>query len=129
MRRGVAAQFARAALLCAEDGSSIFPPKGSEDELWWLTGVKRREGGDEQKADEDGPPSSESEAADEREADEQKKAAELTEDSDPDSPRSDQEPHSQQGVILPVCDDSQSTWTPFGAWAMGASALSHSIGR
>ena len=105
---------------CAEDGSSIFPPEGNECELWWLTDVKRREKGeDEQKADEDGPPSSESEEQDEGGADEQK-AAELTEDSDPDSPRGGSQPQSQ-GLILPVRYDSQSTWTPCRGWATGAS--------
>ena len=114
---------------CAEDGSPIFPPEGDEFELWWLTDVKRREKGeDEQKGDEDGPPSSDSEAADEGEADKEKKAADLTSDSDPDSQRSDHEPNSQQGVILPVRFDSQTTHTPYRAWAAGASASSHSIG-
>ena len=113
---------------CAEDGSSIFPNEGDEFELWWLTDVKRKEKGDEQKGDEDGPPSSESEAADEGEADKEKNAADLTSDSDPDSQRSEQEPHSQQGVILPVRHDSQSTHTPYQAWTPGAGASSHSIG-
>ena len=114
---------------CAEDGSSpIFPPEGDEDELWWLTDVKRKEKGDEQKGDEDGPPSSESEAVDEGEADAQKNAADLTSDSDPDSQRSDHEPHSQQGVVLPVRHDrSQSTHTPSQPGWAGASASSHSI--
>ena len=59
------------------------------------------------------PPSSEDEAADEGETDKQNNAADLTSDSDPDSQRSDHEPHSQQGVILPVRHDgSQSTHTP-----------------
>ena len=107
---------------CAEDGSSIFPPEGNKFELWWLTDVKRREKGeDEQKGDEDGPPSSDSEAAGEGEADKEKKAADLTYDSDPDSQRSDQEPNSQQGVILPVRYDSRSTRTPDMRWAASAS--------
>ena len=51
---------------CAEDGSSpIFPPEGDEFELWWLTDVKRKEKGEDEQGDEDGPP--ESEATDEGE--------------------------------------------------------------
>ena len=113
---------------CAEDGSPIFPPKGDEFELWWLTDVKRKEkSDDEQKGDEDGPP--ESEATDEGEEDKEKNAADLTSDSDPDSSqRSDREPSSQQGVILPVrFDGSQSTYAPWSGWVAGTS--SHSTGR
>ena len=92
--------------------------------------MKRKEKGeDAQKGNSEGPASSESEAADEGEADAQKNAADLTSDSDPDSQRSDHEPHSQQGVILPVRHDrSQSTHTPSQPGWAGASALSHSIG-
>ena len=115
---------------CAEDGSSIFPPEGDEFELWWLTDVKRKEKGADGQGNEDGPPSSESEAADEGEADKEKNAADLTSDSDPDSQRSEnQEPSSQQGVILPVRHDgSQSMHMPYQAWAPGTSASSNSIG-
>ena len=107
----------------AEDGSAIFPPEGSEDELWWLTDVKRKEEDKKSldKADEDGPPSSESDVQDDGADEQQKPADALTSDSDPDSPRSDQEPMSQ-GVILPVRHDSQqqSTHTPQPLWADGA---------
>ena len=105
------------------------PPEGDKFELWWLTDVKRKEKGeDEQKGDEDGPPDSEDEALDEGEADKENNAADLTSDSDPDSQRSDHEPNSQQGVVLPVRHDgSQSTHTPSRpGWA--ASASSHGIG-
>ena len=81
----------------AEDDSLIFPPEGSEEELWWLTDVKRKEA-DVKKPDEDGPPSSESDAQDG--VDEQKDVDALTEDSDPDSPRNDQEPVLQGGAIF-----------------------------
>ena len=112
---------------CAEDGSRIFPEEGSEDELWWLTDVKRKkEEGDKPNADEDGPPSSESDAAQDDEGAEERKAAELTEDSDPDSPRSEPEPQSQ-GVILPVRYDSQSTRVPDMLWAAGAGASTNGI--
>ena len=97
----------------AEDDSPIFPPEGSEEELWWLTDVKRK-AEDEKKPDEDGPPSSESDA--QEGVDEQKAADALTEDSDPDSPRSDQEPLSQGGVILPVRYDVNSTFAPSRGW-------------
>ena len=108
----------------AEDGGPLFPPEGSEDELWWLNDVKRKDG-EKEKADEDGPPDSESDAQDE--GADAKKAAELTEDSDPDSPRSDQETQSQ-GVILPVRYDSRSTRTPDMRWAASARASTNSIG-
>ena len=107
---------------CDEDGGCIFPPETSEDALWWLTDVKRKE----TKGDEDGPPSSDSDAQDDEGA-EERNAAELTEDSDPDSPRSDPEPQSQ-GVILPVRYDSQSTHTPHRGWGADASASAHSLG-
>ena len=88
--------------------------EGSEDEHWWLTDVKKRKEEDEKKPDEDGPPSSESDA--QEGAAEQKQVDALTEDSDPDSPRGDQEPLSQGGVILPVRYDSQSTHTSPRLW-------------
>ena len=114
---------------CVEDGSPIFPLEGDEDKLWWLTDVKRKEKGEDAKADEDGPPSSEDEAVDEGEADKEKNAADLTSDSDPDSQRSDHEPHSQQGVVLPVRHDgSQSTHTPSRPGWVGASASYKNIG-
>ena len=113
---------------CAEAGSCIFPEEGSQEELWWLTDVKKRqEEGDKPNADEDGPPSSESAAAQDDEGAEERKAAKLTEDSDPDSPRSDPEPQSQ-GVILPVRHDSQSTRVPDVMWASGAGASTNSRG-
>ena len=40
----------------AEDGSRIFPAEGSDEEMWWLTDVKRKE----KSGDEDGPPDSDS---------------------------------------------------------------------
>ena len=40
--------------VCAEDGGPIFPLEGDEDKLWWLTDVKRKEKGEDAKADEDG---------------------------------------------------------------------------
>ena len=88
--------------------------EGSEDEHWWLTELKKRREEDEKKPDEDGPPSSESDA--QEGAAEQKQVDALTEDSDPDSPRGDQEPLSQGGVILPVRYDSQRTHTPARLW-------------
>lgn len=100
----------------AEDGGPIFPPEGDHNELWWLTDVKRKEE-DKDKADEDGPVSSEEGVQDEGE--DEQKAASLTEDSDPDSPRSDQEPRSQGGAVLPVRHDSQNTRTPYQGWAAG----------
>ena len=112
--------------LCAEDGSGIFPEEGSEDELWFLTDVKRKQEADKPKGDEDGPPSSDSDAQDDEGA-QGRKAAELTEDSDPDSPRSEPEPQSQ-GVILPVRHDSQNTRTPDMMWAAGAGASANSMG-
>ena len=91
----------------AEDGTPIFPPEGTEEEYWWLTDVKKR--AEEQKADEDGPPSSE------EEDDEEPVAADaLVTDSDPDSPRSDQEASQSQAVILPVLDTQPRE--PFVAW-------------
>ena len=104
----------------AEDGSHIFPQEGDEDELCWLTDAKR-EDGEKEKTDEDGPPSSDSDAQDDDGA-VRRKAAELTEDSDPDSSRSDHEPQSQ-GVILPVRYDSQSTRTPYQGRAAGSERL------
>ena len=74
----------------------------------------KRKAEDEKKPDEDGPPSSESDA---QSVDEQKAADDaFVEDSDPDSPRSDQEPLSQGGVILPVRYDVNSTFTPSRGW-------------
>ena len=43
------------------DGSPIFPLEGDEDEKWWLTDVQRKEQGQQQGCDEDGPVSSEGE--------------------------------------------------------------------
>ena len=99
--------------------------EGSEDEHWWLTDVKKRKEEDEKKPDEDGPPSSESDA--QEGAAEQKQVDALTEDSDPDSPRSDQEPLSQGGVILPVRYDSQSTHTSPRLWAGSSGGPARSI--
>ena len=67
---------------------------------WYLTDVKKR-AAEEHKPDEDGPASSEGEDGDEEE---QKAADALVTDSDPDSPRSDQEASQSQAVILPVLD-------------------------
>ena len=58
--------------------------------MWWLTDVKRK-AEDENKPDEDGPPSSESDA--QEGVDKQKAADALTEDSDP----------IRQGVIRSRC--------------------------
>ena len=92
----------------AEDGSPIWPPEDSDEAMWWLTMVKRKE----KTGDEDGPPDSES--SDEA-SEEQKQPYELTSDSDPDSPRSDMDAPSQsQTVVLPVAADSQRA--PFVAW-------------
>ena len=87
---------------------------------------RKKEEGDQPNADEEGPPSSESDAAQDDGGAEERKAAELTEDSDPDSPRSDLEPQSQ-GVILPVRDDLQSTRVPDMLWALGAGASTNSM--
>jgi len=78
----------------------------------------KRKAEDANKPDEDGPPSSESDA--QEGVEEQKDADALTEDSDPDSPRSDQEPLSQSGVILPVRYDSNSTFVSSRSWMAGA---------
>ena len=92
----------------ADDGSSIWPPEDSDEAMWWLTDVKRKE----KTGDEDGPPDSESSD----EASEAQKPHELTSDSDPDSsPRSDMDvPSQSQTVVLPVAADSQRA--PFVAW-------------
>ena len=100
---------------CSEDGSHIFPPEGSEDELWWLTDVVKRTDATEEKGDEDGPPDSEEEEAEEEDRGQEPKAPDaLTSDSDPES---DQEtPSSQsQTVILPVRADTKLR-APFVAW-------------
>ena len=78
----------------------------------------KRKAEDENKPDEDGPPSSDSDA--QEGVEEQEAVDALTEDSDPDSPRSDQEPLSQSGVILPVRYDSHSTFAPSRSWMAGA---------
>ena len=98
-----------------ENGGPIFPLESSDEELWWLTDLKRKEDKTDEKGDEDGPLSSESDWQDE-EAEEQKPADALTSDSDPDSPRDDPGLPSQ-GVILPVRYDSQNTATPSLGWA------------
>ena len=87
--------------------------------------MKKRKEEDEKKPDEDGPPSSESDA--QEGAAEQKQVDALTEDSDPDSPRSDQEPLSQGGVILPVRYDSQSTHTSPRLWTGSSGGPARSI--
>lgn len=60
------------------DGTPIFPEEGSENDLWWLTEISRRQKPEEEQkipegGDESGPPSSEAEP-------EQKGDAEETDD-------------------------------------------------
>ncbi len=61
------------------DGSPLFPPEGSEFDLWWLSEIAKRKvpAEDQNKpdsGDEDGPPTSDSDA------EEQKSDAEETDD-------------------------------------------------
>ena len=85
----------------------------------------KRKAEDENKPDEDGPPSSESDS--QEGVEEQKLADALTEDSDPHSPRSDQQPLSQRGVILPVRYDSRSTFASSTSWMAGAGGPARGI--
>ena len=83
--------------------------------LWWVTDASRLRKKDEQKADEDGPTSSEDgEAQDEGQ---RKPDDALTSDSDPDSPRSDRgASQSQQAVVLPVRYDTRAPCDPSVQW-------------
>lgn len=103
--------------LRASDGGPIFPPEESEDALWWVTDIKRKEKADE-KGDEDGPPESDSEEEAQDEAGRKPDDA-LTSDSDPDSSRSERGGESQsQTVVLPVRHDRRPP-DPNCAWASG----------
>ena len=82
-----------------EDGGPIFPADGTEEELWWLADVKRKE---DKRGDEDGPPESEEEEAEHDEVAVEPDA--LTEDSDPLSGGSDLELAPSQTVVLPTTD-------------------------
>ena len=83
--------------------------------LWWVTDASRLRKKDEQKANEDGPTSSEDgEAQDEGQ---RKPDDALTSDSDPDSPRSDRgASQSQQAVVLPVRYDTRAPCDPSVQW-------------
>ena len=87
----------------ASDGGPIFPPEGSEDQLWWVTDINRKEKTDGG-ADEDGPPESDSEEA--QDEGERKPDDALTSDSDPESPHNEGGAESQSlTVVLPVRND------------------------
>ena len=95
-----------------EDGSPIFPPEGAEDELWWLTDVKKTETTREDL--EEGPPDTSEEEQEDAEEENKKPADALTSDSDPESGSDMEQPsQSSQTVILPVVDSQRK---PFVAW-------------
>ena len=84
--------------------------------LWWVTDASRLRKKDEQKADEDGPTSSEDGEA--QEEGERKPDDALTSDSDPDSSRSDRgESQPQQALVLPVRYDTRPLCDPSVQWA------------
>ena len=88
----------------------------SHPRLWWVTDASRLRKKDEQKADEDGPTSSEDEEAQD-EGERKKPDDALTSDSDPDSSRSDRgESQSQQAVVLPVRHDTRRRHDPSVSW-------------
>ena len=88
----------------SSDGGPIFPPEDSDDYLWWVTDINRKEKTD-QKGDEDGPPESDEE--EEQEEGERKAEDALTSDSDPESSRSDRGDSQSQTVVLPVRNDTR----------------------
>ena len=88
----------------SSDGGPIFPPEDSDDYLWWVTDINRKEKTDQQ-GDEDGPPESDDE--EEQEEGERKAEDALTSDSDPDSSRSDRGDSQSQTVVLPVRNDTR----------------------
>ena len=112
----VRSQGLQAPPFLGSDGGPIFPPEESEDYVWWITDASRNRKQDEQKGDEDGPQSSESEAA--QDEGERKADDALVSDSDPDSSRSERgDSQSQTTVVLPVRHDTRPRRDPDCAWA------------
>ena len=89
----------------ASDGP-IFPPEESDEFLWWVTDISRKEKTEQKAADEDGPPETDSEEEGQDEG-ERKPDDALTSDSDPDSSRSDRGDSQSQTVVLPVRNDTR----------------------